>query len=141
MDHDAAVRELTDAIHRLVEATNDMWRTGRIDERSPVRDVEPDLRAVQFSPRFEGGDWHAESGQDWLDGTAQAAAALAGQGCHWSVHDLVVLPRSETESVAGYRIVHTWADGRAPAQALFLETWRRGDDGTWRLARHTAEKV
>jgi hypothetical protein len=141
VDHEAAARELTDVIHRLVEATNEMWRDGRIDDLSPVRDVEPDLRAVQFSPRFEGQVWRADSGQDWLEGTAEAAAALEGLGCQWALHDLVVLARSEAECVAGYRIVHTWADGRSPAQALFLETWRRGDDGTWRLARHTAEKV
>jgi len=140
MEHEAAVEEMTATIHRLVESTNTMWRDGVIDDASAVRDVEPDLRAVQFSPRFEGEVWRASSGKEWIEGTAQAAEALRGQGCRWSLHDLRVVARSELECVAWYRIVHTWADGRRPAQALFLETWRRGDDHRWRLARHSAEK-
>jgi hypothetical protein len=141
MDSGTVVAEMTATIHSLVEATNTMWREGLIDHRSAVRDVEPDLQAVQFSPRFDGQVWRATSGDEWLAGTAQAAEALRGQGCRWSLHDLRVLARDDDECVAAYRIVHTWADGRTPAQALFLETWRRGRDGRWRLVRHTAEKV
>lgn len=141
VDHDAAVAEVTATLDRLVEATNAMWRDGVLDDASIVHDVEPDLQAVQFSPRFEDQVWRATSGQEWVEGTKQAAEALHGQGCRWSLHDVRVLARGEDECAATYRIVHTWADGRTPAQALFLETWRRGPDGRWRLARHTAEKV
>jgi ketosteroid isomerase-like protein len=141
MGHEAAVAEVTATIHGLVEATNTMWSEGVIDGVSRVLDVEPELKAVQFSPRFESQVWRANSGKEWIQGTAQAADALRGQGCRWSLHDLQVRARSDIECVAAYRIVHTWADGRRPAQAIFLETWRRGDDGRWRLARHTAEKI
>lgn len=126
MDQRRTVEELTTALHRLVEDTNIMWRDGVIAEASAVRD---------------GEVWRAGSGDEWLDGTADAAEALQGQGCRWSLHDLVVLARSDSEATASYRIVHEWGDGRPAAQALFLETWRRGADARWRLARHAAEKV
>jgi hypothetical protein len=141
VEHDATIADCSAAIRDVVEATNRMWRDGRIDEQSRVCDVEDDLTAVQYSPRFEDGVWRASSGAEWLEGTAQAAEALRGQGCRWALHDLRVLARSAHECIAAYRIVHTWADDRPPAQALFLETWRRGADSRWRLARHAAEKV
>lgn len=141
MEQEATVADCSAAIRQLIEATNQMWREGRIGEQSAVRDVEEDLEAVQYSPRFEDGVWRASSGAQWLEGTAQAAEVLQGQGCCWSLHDLRVLARSEDECIAAYRIVHTWAAERPATQALFLETWRRDRDGRWRLARHAAEKV
>jgi ketosteroid isomerase-like protein len=126
----------------MVEDQNVAWRDGAIAEDSALRLVEDDLTAVQYAPHYDGGVWRCDSGSSWVEGTAQAAAALKGQGCTWSLHDVHVLPRGEHEAVATYRIVHTWGDAeRRPAQAFFLETWRRGEDGRWRLARHTAEKV
>jgi hypothetical protein len=134
--------ELTAALHRLVEDTNAMWRDGTIAADSSVRDVCDDLDAVQHAPHRDPAPWRATSGAAWVEGTEQAAKALHGQGCRWSLRDLVVLPRHEAECVASYRVVHEWGDERRPpAQALFLETWRRSPDGRWRLARHTAEKV
>jgi hypothetical protein len=135
------VADLTLTLHRLVEATNRMWALGRIPDDSPILDVDPALQARQHSPRFEGGLWTADSGEEWLEGTREAAAALAGQGCRWSLHDLHLLARSHDEVVAAYRIVHEWGDTRPSAQAFFLETWRREDSGRWLLVRHTAEKV
>lgn len=133
---------LRGVLEKLLSDTNTMWRTGVIAEDSVVRDVEKDLVARQYSPRFNDGVWQAGSGEAWLAGTAEAAAALVGRGCAWSMHDLRLLPRGEDECVASYRIVHAWGDYSAPpAQAVFLETWRLGGDGRWRLARHTAEKV
>jgi hypothetical protein len=134
------VAEVSAAVHEQVAATNRMWESGVIEPGSALRDVAADLTAVQHSPRFADGVWRAGSGAEWLDGTAEAAAFLAGQGCRWTLHDLRVLARSADEAVAGYRIVHEWADARPAAQALFLETWRR-DGARWVLARHTAEKV
>jgi hypothetical protein len=142
MDVTSTTREVRAAVENLVADTNKMWTTGEIAEGSSVRHVVEDLVAVQYAPHYDGGVWRAGSGREWVDGTAEAAAALHGQGCTWTVHDVHVLPRSEDECIASYRIVHAWGDAeRRPAQAFFLETWRRGDDGTWRLARHTAEKV
>lgn len=119
-----------------------MWAEGSIPQDSSVRLVADDLNAVQYAPHYENGVWTACSGAEWVQSSAEAATALRGKGCTWSVHDLNVLTRKDDEAIASYRIVHSWgvAD-RAPAQAFFLETWRRGDDGAWRLARHTAEKV
>jgi hypothetical protein len=142
MDTTATAREVRAAIEGLVEDTNAMWASGEVAERSSVRHVVDDLVAVQYAPHYEGGVWQAGSGREWVAGTAEAAASLRGQGCTWTVHDVNVLPRSEDECIASYRVVHAWGDAeRRPAQAFFLETWRRGVDGTWRLARHTAEKV
>jgi hypothetical protein len=133
---------LVDVIERLLQDTNRMWATGTIAEDSSVRLVADDLAAVQYAPHYENGVWSAGSGSEWVDSTAEAAAALRGQGCTWSVEDLHVLARTDDEAVACYRVVHEWGDAdRAPAQAFFLETWRRGDDGRWQLARHTAEKT
>ena len=111
---DTAVHDLAATIKALVRDTNRMWTEGDISADSTIRQV--DLRL-------------------------EAARALAGQGCSWSLHDLVVLPRSEREAVASYRIVHDWSDGRKPASALLLETWRRSTQGRWNLVRHTAEKI
>jgi hypothetical protein len=105
-----------------------------------VNDVAADVTAVQYAPHYPDGVWRADSGAELLAATAQAAAAVAGQGCHWILEDLQVLARSADEAMAMYRIVHRWGDGRPPAQAFFLETWRR-EGGRWVLARHTAEKV
>lgn len=136
------VTELTRAIEAMVEDHNAAWRDGTIAEGSALRLVEGDLTAVQYAPHYEGGEWRCDSGTAWVESTAQAVAAVAGQGCTWSLHDVHVLPRGDREAIASYRIVHTWgASSRRPAQAFFLETWRRGEDGRWRLARHTAEKV
>ena len=136
------IDELTAVLRRHVQDTNQMWATGEIAPDSAIRDVEPALAAVQWSPKFDAGVWRAESGAEWVEGTAEAGRQLAGQGCRWEMADLVVLPRGEGEAAASYRIVHHWGDPtRPPAQALFLETWRRGDDSRWRLARHAAEKV
>ena len=132
------VAEVTAAIERLVEATNVAWQTGSIDATSAIRDVANDLLAVQHSPRF--GTWRAGSGAEWVESTAEAAVALRGQNCCWTLHDAVVLARTADEAIASYRIVHHWADARQPAQALFLETWRRVG-GRWLLVRHAAEKV
>lgn len=132
---------LASTIRRLVDDTNLMWQQGRLPRSSVIHQVHPELTAVQYSPRFEDGPWRAESALEWLDGTAQAAEALADKGCRWSLHDLVVLPRDTNEAVASYRIVHERSDEREPAQALFLETWRRSERGDWELLRHTAEKV
>lgn len=119
-----------------------MWAEGDIAEDSAVRLVTPDLVATQYAPHYDDGIWTARSGAEWIEGTAEAARALKGQGCTWSAHDLQVLARGGDEAVATYRIVHRWgAAERQPAQAFFLETWKRGGDGQWRLARHTAEKV
>ncbi len=134
--------EISDLLDRLVEDTNTMWATGEIGTGSTIRDVDPALQATQWSPRFEGGVWRARSGAEWVEGTAEAGRQLAGQGCRWEIADLVVLPREAREAVASFRVVHHWGEsGRPPAQALFLETWRRDEDGRWLLLRHTAEKV
>jgi hypothetical protein len=138
---DTAVQDLAATIKALVRDTNRMWAEGDIAADSTIRQVDPGLEAVQYSPRFADGPWRARSAQEWLDGTLEAARALAGQSCSWSLHDLVILPRSEREAVASYRIVHEWSDGRKPASALFLETWSRSAQGRWNLLRHTAEKV
>lgn len=139
---DDAVEALTAVLFRLVEDTNEMWRDGEIAEDSTVRAVCEDLQAVQHAPHRDPEPWQARSRTEWLEDTEQAARALHGRGCTWSLHDLVVLPRHGSECVASYRIVHEWGDSATPAaQALFLETWRQGEDGQWRLARHTAEKV
>lgn len=111
---------LVGVLARFVADTNRRWDAGLIAEGSAVQDVEPDLEAMQHAPYHGDGEWRADPGAAWLEGTAQATAALHGQGCSWSRH-LFVLPRGEDE-------------------ARFLETRRRGADGTWRLARHTAEK-
>ena len=133
---------LVEVIGNVVRDHNRMWASGTIAEDSVLRDVEEDLVASQYAPHFEGGVWRATSGEEWLAGTAEAGAFGCGQGWSWSHQDLTVLPRSDDECVATYRIVHSWGDAdRKPAQAIFLETWRRGDDGCWRLARHTAEKL
>lgn len=137
-----AVAELTTVLRRLIVDTNVMWRDGEIAEDSTVRDVCEDLQAIQHAPHRDPEPWRASSGTEWLEGTAEAARAMHGRGCRWSLHDLVVLPREDGECVTSYRIMHEWGDEeRPPAQALFLETWRRGEDGRWRLARHAAEKV
>ena len=142
MDNTATVRAVRAAIENLVEDTNTMWATGEIAEDSSVRHVVEDLVAVQYAPHYEGGTWRAGSGGAWVEGTAEAAAALRGQGCTWTVHDLQVLARNAHEAIASYRVVHHWGEAdRRPAEAFFLETWRRDDGGTWRLARHTAEKT
>jgi hypothetical protein len=142
MDSESVVSALTRVIEDVVRDHNRMWSEGVISEDSRLRHVEEALSAVQYAPHYEDGVWRARSGSEWLEGTSQAAAASRGQGWAWSVHDLNVLPRSEQEAVAAYRIVHTWGQAdRRPAQAFFLETWRRGADGRWRLARHTAEKI
>ena len=136
------VEDLKAVLLRLVEDTNRMWRDGGIAEDSVVRAVCPDLQAIQYLPHRDPEPWRATSGAEWLADTEEAARALRGRGCRWSLHDLVVLPRHDSECVTSYRIVHEWGDSeRPPAQALFLETWRRGEDGQWRLARHAAEKV
>lgn len=141
-DTTASTHPLVDVIERLVRDTNRMWDEGALAPDSSVRDVTDDLTAVQYAPHYDDGVWTAGSGAEWVEGTAQAAAAVQGQGCTWSLHDLRVLARAEDEAIASYRVVHRWGDAaRPPAQAFFLETWRRGDDGRWRLARHTAEKV
>jgi ketosteroid isomerase-like protein len=142
MDSAATPHPVVDVISRLVRDTNQMWAEGVVDQRSAVRLVEPDLVATQYATHFTDGVWTAGSGAEWLDGTEEAARALKGRGCVWSAQDLHVLPRGDDEAIASYRIVHHWGDGdREPSQAFFLETWRRGDDGQWRLSRHTAEKV
>ena len=136
------VERLTTVLLRLIEDTNKMWRDGELAEDSMVRAVCQDLQAVQYAPHRDPEPWQAKSGMEWLAGTEQAARALRGRGCRWSLHDLVVLPRNGSECVASYRIVHEWGDNETPsAQALFLETWHEDQDGQWRLARHTAEKV
>lgn len=141
----ATVPELTAEVVATIEAhvraTNEAWESGRLPEDSVLRDVADDLVAVQHSPRFDGGVWRAGSGADWLTGTAEAAEALAGQGCRWALHDLVVRVRNRDEALAAYRIVHSWGDGRPSAEALFLEAWARGPHGRWTLVRHTAEKL
>lgn len=142
MDNASTVSEVTRVIGTLVEDTNRMWAEGAISPDSTVRDVEVGLTAVQYAPHYDDGVWRATSGLEWVEGTSQAAAASLGRGWAWSLHDLSVLPRGVDEAVASYRIVHHWGESDLPpAQAFFLETWRRGDDGRWRLARHTAEKV
>lgn len=142
MDKASVAQELARVIEDTVRDTNRMWAEGRIAPGSSLRQVEEGLRAVQYAPHYEDGEWRASSGEEWLEGTSQAAAASRGQGWSWTVHDLHVLPRSDEEAVASYRVVHTWGQSeRRPAEAFFLETWRRGADGCWRLARHTAEKV
>ena len=136
------IAEVSAVLRRHVEDTNRMWATGEIASDSAIRDVEPGLSAVQWSPKYETGVWRVESGSEWIDDTADAGRQLAGQGCRWELTDLVVLPRGDHEAAASYRVVHHWGDpARPPAQALFLETWRRGEDGRWRLARHAAEKA
>lgn len=142
MDDTATRHPLVEVIERLVRDTNRAWAEGSIAQDSSVRLVADDLTAVQYAPHYGDGVWTAGSGREWVESTGEAAAALRGQGCTWSMHDLHVLVRSDEEAIASYRIVHHWGDGeRPPAQAFFLETWRRGGDGGWRLARHTAEKV
>jgi hypothetical protein len=142
MKHITVSHPLVDVIERLVRDTNRMWSEGLIAQDSSVRLVEDELTAVQYAPHYDDGVWTAGSGEEWIESTAEAADALRGQGCTWSVHDLTVLSRSSDEAIASYRVVHHWGESdRTPAQALFLETWKRGDDGTWRLARHTAEKT
>jgi hypothetical protein len=142
MDNASVVQEVTRVIAGVVRDHNRMWADGFISEDSALLYVEEGLTAVQYAPHFENGVWRAGSADDWLHGTTQAAEASRGQGWAWSMHDLQVLPRSDQEAVASYRIVHIWGDtDRPPAQAMFLETWRRGGDGCWRLARHTAEKL
>jgi hypothetical protein len=142
MDNASVARELSRVVEDLVGATNRMWHDGVISEDSTIRDVEDGFTGVQYAPHYENGEWRASSGSEWLEGNSQAAAASQGQGWSWTLHDLRVLPRSGQEAVASYRIVHSWGDDdRRPAEAFFLETWRRGSDGRWRLARHTAEKV
>ena len=137
----AVAAEVVATIEAHVRATNELWASGRLAGDSVLRDVAEDLVAVQYSPRFEGGAWRATSGADWLAGTTEAAEALAGQGCRWAVHDLVVRVRNRDEALAAYRIVHSWGDGRPSAEALFLEAWARGPHGRWTLVRHTAEKL
>ena len=142
MEPAAPAHPLVDVIARLVLDTNRMWAEGDIAEGSTVRLVIPDLVATQYAPHYANGVWTARSGTEWLESTAEAARALKGRGCTWSAHDLHVLPRGDDEAIASYRIVHHWGEAdREPAQAFFLETWRRGADGQWRLARHTAEKT
>lgn len=133
---------LVAVIEQLVADTNVMWSTGTVAADSTIADVEPDLVAVQYAPHYDGGVWRASSAADWVDGTAAAGAALAGEGCRWEMTGLQVLERTGDEALASYRITHHWGSpDRRPAEAFFLETWRRGEDGRWRLARHTAEKV
>lgn len=142
MESTSVVHEVTTAIEAVVRDHNRMWADGVISDDSALRHVEEGLTAVQYAPHYENGVWRASSGSEWLDGSGQAAGASRGQGWSWTLHDLSVLPRGEHEAIASYRIVHTWGEtDRPPAQAIFLETWRRGSDGRWRLARHTAEKV
>jgi hypothetical protein len=138
-----AVRHpLAAVIERMVADHNRGWASGVLAEDSVVRDVAEGLEAVQFAPHYDDGRWTASSGREWVEGTAEAFAALAGQGVTWELHGLEVLPRGGDEAIAAYRIVHRWGTAeRAPAQAFFLETWRRGADDRWRLVRHTAEKV
>jgi hypothetical protein len=134
--------ELTAVLTTLVDEHNTMWDLGEIPVDSRIRDVDPGLVAAQYSPKFDGGVWRAGSGEEWLDGTGEAAAFLGGQGVRWELADLTILERSADEAVASYRVVHHWGDpGRPPAQAMFLETWRRSEDGRWLLVRHHAEKV
>jgi hypothetical protein len=142
MDSALIVKEVTRAVESAVEGHNRAWAEGVIAENSALHLVEEALFAVQYAPHYENGVWQVTSGAAWVEGTAEAAAALRGQGCTWTLHDLHLLPRGEDECIASYRIVHTWGDpGRRPAQAFFLETWHRDGEGRWRLARHTAEKV
>lgn len=141
-DSTVTTHPLVDVIKGVVRDHNRMWSEGALAPDSSIRHVTDDLTAVQYAPHYDDGVWTARSGAEWVDGSAQAAAAMRGQGCTWSLHDLGVLARGEDEAIASYRVVHHWgAPDRPPAQAFFLETWRRDAAGCWRLARHTAEKT
>ena len=134
--------ELTAVLTTLMDEHNVMWDLGDIPADSRIRDIHPDLRAAQYSPKFDGGVWRADSAVEWLEGTCEAAGFLGKLGCRWEMADLTILVRSADEAVASYRIIHYWGEAdRPPARAMFLETWRRSEDGRWLLVRHTAEMV
>lgn len=134
--------ELTTVLETLIDEHNVMWGLGEIPPDSRIRDVHPELVAAQYSPKFDGGVWRADSGAEWLAGTQEAAALLGKQGCRWELADLTIIQRTPDEAVASYRVLHHWGDSnRLPAQAMFLETWGRAEDGRWLLVRHYAEKV
>ena len=134
--------ELTAVLTALMDSHNVMWDLGEIPANSRIRDIHPDLAAAQYSPKFDGGVWRADSGNEWLESTQEAATLLGKQGCRWELADLTIIERSTDEAVASYRIIHHWGDADSPpAQAMFLETWRRSEDGRWLLVRHHAEKV
>ena len=134
--------ELTTVLMGLMDEHNVMWDLRDIPTDSRIRDIHPDLKAAQYSPKFDGGVWRADSAKDWLEGTREAAGFLAKQGCRWELADLTILVRTADEAVASYRIIRHWGEAdRPPAQAMFLDTWRRSEDGRWLLVRHTAEMV
>ena len=132
--------ELTAVLSRLMDEHNVMWDLGDIPAGSRIRDIHPDLVAVQYSPKFDGGVSRADSGEESLTGIHEAAGILGKQGCRWELADPTIIERSADEAVASYRIIHHWGDAdRPPAQAMFLETWRRSEDGRRLLVRHHEE--
>ena len=46
--------ELTAVLSRLMDEHNVMWDLGDIPAGSRIRDIHPDLVAVQYSPKFDG---------------------------------------------------------------------------------------
>ena len=136
-----AVERLTEVLLRLIEDTNTMWRDGELAEDSMVRAVCEDLQAVQYAPHRDPEPWQAKSGMEWLAGTEQAARALHGRGCRWSLHDLVVLPRNGSESsrqwVAGPNT--NPRIGRAALRRRPAEQWRACPSGPERRGDRTAE--
>lgn len=131
----ALVDELSQALDERIRQANNQWATGELDFE-PTTD---DFVGIQYAPWYDNEKYVADA-RGWQQGNQQAAEAGRGQGWYWTVRDIHFLPRSETETIALFTVVHHWANPTdPPAEAVFLETWVK-DQGRWRLKRHTAEK-
>ncbi|NMP24798.1 hypothetical protein [Sulfobacillus harzensis] len=114
-----------------------MWDTGTSDPL--LEPTTEDFIGIQYAPWYPD-ERIAEDAASWRKGNAHAAESGKGQGWHWTVRDIRFLPRSASEVIAVYTVIHQWADPtEPPGEAVFLETWVRHED-QWLLKRHTAEK-
>lgn len=129
--------ELEDVLEARIAGVNRQWDSGELDpDAEPVSD---DFVGIQYAPWYPEERYEADA-VGWREGNAQAAESGAGQGWYWTVKDAQFLPRSESETIAVYTVVHHWADpAQPPGEAVFLETWTKSGD-RWLLKRHTAEK-
>lgn len=129
--------ELHGVLERRIASVNRQWDTSRFDpETDPIT---ADFQGRQFAPWYPD-ETYAAAAEGWAAGNLEAAIASRGQGWRWTVRDVTFLPRSRTETIAVFTVVHHWADPAVPAaEAVFLETWIL-EDRAWRIRRHTAEK-
>lgn len=131
------IEELHQVLVERIDQVNQQWDTGKCDDSAEVPTA--DFVGIQYAPWYPDERYTADAA-GWRAGSQQAAEAGLGQGWHWTIRDVQFLPRSTSETIAVYTVVHHWKDSSAPpGEAVFLETWVR-QDRAWVLKRHTAEK-